>query len=168
MKMKFNEFIDKKGRENKHQLKVVKKVLEHNGFTVDEFLNDKSDVYIFLHAPDDRLSFEGVRIYKIGDILAYRVQKEKDTHPYGKAYPLDVEGMFNDLMSEGGKEKQSGERVIKGIIGEFQHFFTKSLEAEKELKSSDVQDDRKDGMGSIVNKSSMLDYATSISNRLSI
>jgi len=165
MKKSFKEFIDKKGRETKHQLTTVKKLLEKNGFTVDEFLNNKNDPYIFLHANNDKLSFEGVRIYKIGDLMAYRVQQEKDTHPYGKAYPLDIEGMFNDLMSENGKEKKSGQQVINGVVGEFESFFKSSLEAEKELKSADVE--QEDDNGQLAVKNNTLDYATMITNRLS-
>ena len=166
MKKTFSEFIDKKGRETKHQLKTVRKLLEKGGFTVDEFLNDSTDPYIFVHANNEDLSFGGVRIYRIGEIMAYRVQKEAETHPYGRAYPLDVEGMFNDLMSETGSEKNSGTKIIRGVVEEFKSFFVKSKDAEKELRSSDVQKEKEDGSGEISVSNPNMDYSTTISNRM--
>jgi hypothetical protein len=40
-------------------------------------------------------------------MVAYRVTKEEDTEPYGKAYQLNLEEMFNDYMSESPQEERS-------------------------------------------------------------
>lgn len=157
----FKEFVDKKTREANHQLKTIEKILTKNGFTVDSFLNSENP-YIFLNSNDDRLSFGGIRIYKIGDLISYRVQNEKDTFPYGKAYLLDVTGMYNDLLSEDGDEKRAGKLVIKGVINEFKNFFKKSLEAEKSLKVRSGDSDE----GDVIEKPNDIDYATLISNRI--
>ena len=164
MNRTFTEFVDKKSRESKNHLKVVKRVLEENGFKVDEHLKDIEDPYIFLNANNEQLSFDGVRIYEIGDILAFRVQKEKDTHPYGRAYPLDVVSMFNDLMSESGDEEKSGNRIMCAIIEEFKTFFMKSRKAEKELKTVEIEKDKgndaqDDGSGKAVVQNAVLDFA---------
>ncbi|RDJ35657.1 MAG: hypothetical protein DWQ19_12630 [Crenarchaeota archaeon] len=157
----FTEFVDKKSRESKTHLKTIKRVLEENGFTVDGFM-DGEDPYVFLHSSDDQLSFDGVRIYKIGDILAFRAQKEKDTHPYGKAYSLDIVEMFNDLISENGDEEKSGKQVIKAIVNEFKTFFEKSREAEKQLKTAEIEQERgdasDDGSGKAVIQNTVLDF----------
>jgi len=89
MRRTFSEFVDKKSREGKKQLDILQKVLAHNGLKVQDFLGEE-EPYIFVKSPTDELSFEGVRIYKIGSNIAFRVQKESATHPYGRAYPLDV------------------------------------------------------------------------------
>lgn len=160
----FHEFIDKKSRESKKHLKTVKRILEENGFTVQDFFKNEEDPYIFLSSTDEQLSFEGVRIYTLGDILAYRVQKEKDTHPYGRAYSLDIVEMFNDLMSESGDEEKAGKRVIKAVAEEFKGFFKKSREAEKDLKSVEIEKERgsdtaDNGTGKVLVQNATLDFA---------
>lgn len=165
MTKRFSEFVDRKDRESKKQLKMVMKLLQHEGFTVDSFLDSEEDPYIFLHTSDDQLSFEGVRIYKLGDIMAYRIQKEKDTHPYGRAYELDLEEMFNDLLADNGDEKKSGEKVIKTVKEQFDRFFKKSVLAEKDLKSLEYENDAEDGTGKVVVRNTNLDYGLTINNR---
>src|SRR3990167_10870428 len=93
----FNEFTDRKVRESKRQLILLKKLFEKQGMKVTAQLDDDHP-YVFLHTPDQQVSFEGVRIYKLGGTLAYRVQKQAQTQPYGKAYSLDLEEMFEDYM----------------------------------------------------------------------
>lgn len=167
----FLEFVDKKTRDSIHHLKVVKELLEKNGFTVDSYLSRDDDPYIFLHSSDEQLSFEGVRIYQIGDTIAYRVQKENETHPYGKAYMLDVETMFNDLVSDNGDEEKAGNKVISAVVKEFKTFFKTSKEAEYEIKSADFvdqdndsRDDTNDG-GRIVLRNPNTDYGASMMGR---
>ncbi len=161
MKKTFKEFIDKKSRDASYQLKTIKKLLEKNGFTVESHLN-KEDCYIFLYSNDDQLSFGGVRIYKIGNTIAYRIQKEEKTHPYGSSYSLDVEKMYNDLLSEFGDDEKAGKRVIHAVIGEFQNFFKRSLKAERALANSDLEN-----YGKAVSKNNTLDYSTSVASQMS-
>lgn len=131
----FLEFVDKQEREAKKQLSLVKKLLENQKMNVGDHLDDE-DPYIFVKNPANvNLSFDGIRIYKIGDTIAYRVQRQESTHPYGKSYLLDIEEMFNDLMSEEDMTKEkAGKEVIKSVAEEIQNFFRKSVEAEAELK----------------------------------
>jgi len=167
MNTSFKEFVNKKDREANHQLKIIKKLLEKAGFTVEAFLENEDDPYVFLNTNDDQLSFDGVRIYKLGDVMAFRVQKEKDTHPYGKAYQLDIEAMFNDMMSESGSEKKAGEEVIESVADEFKRFFKKSRTAEKDLKSAEVEQEREDGNGKVLVRNNTLDYASMVGNKVS-
>lgn len=130
----FLEFIDRRQREAVRHLKLVKKMLKNKGMDVKSFL-EKEEPYIFVKATEN-LSFEGVRIYEIGNALAYRAQKEPDTHPYGTAYSLNLESMFNDFMSDNINEDQAAKKVIESTAKELKKFFKKTAEAEEELGNS--------------------------------
>lgn len=162
MKKSFKEFIDKKQRDATHQLKTIKKLLEKNGFTVESHLT-KDDPYVFLYSNNDQLSFGGVRIYKIGSTIAYRVQKENITHPYGASYSLNVEEMYNDLLSEYGDEEKAGKIVINSVVAEFIAFFKKSHKSERQLSSDDLERN-----GKFVSKNATLDYSSSVSGQMMI
>ena len=149
----FREYIDKKNRRARHELEILKKVLETKKFSVADFM-EEDEPYIFVKAPTESdLSFDGIRLYKIGKTIAYRVQKEESTHPYGKAYMLDVEDMFKELLSEKKDEAKAGHEVIETIIKEVQRFFKKSQEAEEQLRSGDM-DQGKDPMGRVIMRGS--------------
>ena len=129
----FKDFLNKKVRKGKKQLAVVKKVLEEQGMSVQDHLGD-DDPYLFVKNPTNKkTSFAGVRIYKIGENIAYRIQKEEKTHPYGVAYSLDLEGAFEDFLSDM-KEEEAVKEVIKAVGIELKAFFEKSSEAEQTIK----------------------------------
>ena len=123
-------------------------------------LEDSDDPYIFVKSPNHKLSFDGIRIYEIGDMVAYRIQKEEKTQPFGKSYWLDVEDMFNDYMSENIKEEDAGKRVVESIIDEVKKFFSRSSKAEEEIRDSG-----QDGTGLII-KTGGTDYSTTVLNRV--
>jgi hypothetical protein len=159
----FREFVDKKARKAKKQLGIIEKVLSDKGVKVKNFL-DQDDPYIYAADPSGRLPFEGVRIYKIGDDIAYRVQKEEKTHPYGKAYLLDIEGMYDDLISDNISEEKAGKTIIKAINSEVRNFFIKSAEAEREVRAAEL-DRQTDPMGSVQTRSTTgTDYASTVQN----
>ena len=158
----FKEFIDKKTRHAKKQLDTLYKIFEKEGMSVSNHLED-DDPYIFLSSPGSRLSFDGVRLYKIGNNIAFRVQKEIKTHPYGKAYSLDVEGMFDDLISDNMDEEKAGKEVIKSVVEELRSFFNKSAEAEKELRDTEVEKSG-DPLGKLVLRSTGTNYASQVVN----
>jgi hypothetical protein len=80
-------------------------------------------------------------LYKIGDQVAYRVQRENKTHPFGSAYLIDMDGIFNDLMGDGiTKKEELGKKVMEEIAKSLHVFFKESAEAEKE-------EDKWDGEG---------------------
>jgi hypothetical protein len=125
----FLEFVDRKERESRRHLKITLKALKESGLHTYDHI-DHEDSYIFVKSSNKDLPFEGIRIYEIGNSLAYRVQKEKDTEPFGKAYELNLEEMFNDLMGENMKKEQAGKEVIKGVNKEIKEFFSKSAKAQ--------------------------------------
>lgn len=157
----FGEFVDKKKRESIHQLRLVKSLLERGGMKVENFLeaeDDSHEPYIFCHNPTKTGSFDGIRIYKIGTDLAFRVQKESKTHPYGSAYPLPIETMFYDFLSDDGvDEKKAGQKIIESISKEVRKFFDKSAEADREEREKGV-----DGMGDVMVRNTGTDYSSMV------
>lgn len=129
--MQFLEFINRKQRETQKHLKLIEKLLQKGGLKASGHL-DQEDPFIFVKNTKEG-SFEGIRIYEIGEMIAYRVQNEERTEPFGKAYILDLEDIFSDFMSENMKEEEAGHRVVKVVSEELNKFFKKSFEAEQEL-----------------------------------
>lgn len=131
--MRFSNFLDKKIKKAREELGILKNVLEESNLEVKDFSKEE-DPYLYLVNPNKDLPFEGVRIYKIGTGLAYRVQNESNTEPYGVAYPLNIEKLFEDVISDLGEEKAAN-CIKKSIAEEFNNFFEKSRRAEEELKT---------------------------------
>jgi len=156
----FTDFIDKKVRMARKQLNTLKKVFESNNVAVTDFIKE-SDPYIFIPTTNKSLSFDGIRIYRIGDTMAFRVQKEADTHPYGQAYLLDIESVFNEFIAEKPNEEDAGKRVIKYILEEVKRFFEKTQEAEDDIRSIEFQVD-KDPYNVAPSSTSGTDYANQI------
>lgn len=131
--MRFSSFIDKKNKEARKELSIIRDILSEGDMDVEDIL--KSDApYLFLKNPDENLDFGGVRIYKIGSNIAYRIQKESKTEPYGTAYPLNIEDMFGDLITDMNEEK-AAKHIKKAVIAEFKSFFRKSAEAQEKINS---------------------------------
>ena len=130
----FLEFVERKERESLKHLKLMAKMLK-NEFAIEEFLQNNKEPYIFVKVPSQfkSLSFKGVRIYEIGDCMAYRIQQESDTEPYGKAYAIKIDEMFNDFMSDMDSEDKVLDEIKKQIVNELRNFFTKTSKAEDEM-----------------------------------
>lgn len=163
----FGDFVHKKQREAIRQLSIIKQMLEQSGLRVDNFLetNDGDDPYIYCFSPSRNGSFDGIRIYKIGNTLAFRVQKEAKTHPYGSAYPLPMEEMFNDFLSdEEVDQRKAGKKVMESVTKEIRRFFEKSVEAEREERERAI-DQEKDPQGNVLVRTTGTDYSALIYNR---
>ena len=72
----FAEFLTKKNRESLRQLGLLKELLTREGLHAESFLEEgeADQPYVFCHNPDEMGSFGGVRIYKLGEKIAFRVQ----------------------------------------------------------------------------------------------
>lgn len=154
----FLEFVDKKQREAKRHLKIMQKLLESSGLRIKSYVDDDEEPYVYLHNPSKKVTFDGVRIYQIGDQLAYRVQKEEKTHPYGKAYQLDIENMFSDYIGDQIDEMEAGKLVIKSVIEELNKFFNRTSQAEVELAAGEFGSP--DPLGSVIIRSTGSDWST--------
>ncbi len=164
MPQSFKTFVDKKQRESKRQLGLVKQILERQGMAVTSHLDD-DDPFVFIKSPTKSLSFDGIRIFKpASDIMAFRVQKQEDTAPYGKSYLLDLEEMFNDYMGDDYKPEDAAQQCIQAVTEEVKKFFKKSVDAENDIRNAELDQD-KDGMGKILVKSSGTDYSNNISSK---
>lgn len=133
MLMRFSSFLDKKNKQAVRELGIIRDILAEGDFKVEDFLKEESP-YVFVNCTDGGLDFEGVRVYKVGSNLAYRVQKENKTEPYGSAYSLDIENLFGDLVSDM-SEDEAAEEIKKAVVEEFKNFFQKSAKAQDELNS---------------------------------
>ncbi len=154
----FFEFVDRKQREAVDDLEIVAKALEKGDLDVKKHLHDDQP-YLFVKSNNKKLSFEGIRVYKIGEQIAYRIQRLEKSEPFGKTYALNLDDMFNDFMSEGMSKEEAGEKVIESLGDEIKKFFKKSVKAEEELRTG-----QKDGLGLII-KTGGTDYSSTVLNR---
>lgn len=159
----FLEFVNKQRREGKRHLTILEKAFKRGKMNVKSFMEE--DVpYLFLPAPVESLSFGGVRVYQVGDTIAYRIQKQEKTQPFGRPYLLDVEEMYEDFMQDEVDEKEAAKRVCEAIVDEVSRFFKKSKQAEDDFR--DMEFDRQiDGMGKIILRPTGSDYANSVYNK---
>lgn len=157
MKTQFLEYVTRKQREAKNHLKLIEKLLQKGDLQASSYLEDE-EPYIFVKSPIKNMSFDGIRIYEIGDMIAYRIQKESKTEPFGKSYLIDIEDMFNDFMGENMKEEEAGKKVVESVIVELKKFFEKSSKAEEELKNTDYDQN-------LIVKAGYSDYASQVLNK---
>lgn len=158
--MQFNEFVNHRERESRDHLKLIEKILKSgkNPLKVKPFLND-DDPYLFVYSPDDNFTFEGIRVYPIGDNYAYKIQNAEDTQPFGKAYSLDIEKMFADHMSDNIEPDEAAKKVSENVRREIHRFFELSGKAEEELSGT------KPDSGYVL-KTGGTDYSSLIFNKL--
>ena len=160
----FMEFVDRKEREGKRHLKILDKVFQSQGFDTKEHTSSE-DPYLYVSNPTKNASFDGIRIYKIGSTLAFRIQKEEKTHPFGRAYELDVEDMFQDLLTDHHKPEDAGKALIKSLAEELKLFFIQQAKAENELKANLMGSDPKDPFTRIVIRATGGDYSNMITTK---
>lgn len=154
----FKEFTSKQHRDMLHQLKLIKRILEQNNFKTK--LNKHRDIFLYVESPLD-LSFGGIRIYQIGKKLAFRVQQDFESHPYGQAYSLDVESIYNDYLSDTENELKAGKLCIKAIVNIIGTFFKDCEKSEdNEFQSTFPEKEP------IVDKPDVVDYSNKINTKL--
>jgi len=138
MENSFKRFLSLKNDQKRKHLKLMKQILEKNNIKVFDHLDDE-DPYVYVESMEKGLSFGGVRIYSIGDELAFRVQKKEKTHPYGPAYSIDIQEIYTDLLdSKDVTDDEIGVKLMKMISEGFKKFFTKSREEEKKTTNQDM------------------------------
>lgn len=159
----FGDFINKKKRDAVKHLELIEKLLKKQGMKVEKFFEDADEPYVFCFNPTKNTSFDGVRIYTIAGQIAFRVQKESKTHPYGRAYPLNIEEMFEDFLTdEGINEQEAGKKVIEAVNKEVRRFFEKCVDAEKDDRQQEKEDEAE---GGIAIRGQNTDYSNLINNK---
>jgi hypothetical protein len=158
--MQFNEFVNHRERESRDHLKLIEKILKSgkDSLKVKSFLSE-DDPYLFVYAPNENFTFEGIRVYPIGDTYAYKIQNAEDTQPFGKAYSLDLEKMFADHMSDNIESDEAAKRVSENVKREINRFFELTGKAEEELAGT------KPDSGYVL-KTGGSDYSSLIFNKL--
>lgn len=140
----FKDYVDNKQRKVIKQLQLIGNMLERSGLKISDFTETTEvgqDPYVFVFNTAGTRYFDGIRVYSIGNKIAYRVQKEETTHPFGKAYALDVETMFNDFLEEENvDEKKAGKMIIEELPQMMRRFFERSAKAEQELETQEIID----------------------------
>lgn len=154
--MKFSSFIDIKNKQTIKQLNILKEILSKE-FEISPYL-ENDNPYIYLKAKKET-PFQGVRIYKIGSNWAYRIQNESETEPYGKAYPLDLEKMFEEIIPDM-SEEEAGGVIADALIEEFNIFFEKSAKLDKEFSIG--QFNKNDISNAVIVGSNSGDFSNSI------
>jgi hypothetical protein len=158
--MKFSSFIDIKNKQTIKQLEILKEILSKD-FQIETYLENE-DPYIYLKAKKDT-PFQGVRVYKIGSNWAYRIQNESQTEPYGKAYPIDLEKMFEDIIPDM-SEEEAGGVIADALVEEFNNFFDKSAKLDKEFSVGQFNKNDISNSSVIVGSNSG-DFSNSIYNK---
>lgn len=134
----FVEFVGKKDRETIKHLKLVKRLLQQEGFQVASHLSHhREDPYLYVYSPDSTIKF-GLRVYGIGDELAYRLQRKEQTHPYGRAERLPIEEMWDDFKSDGAEDGKAAHKLIKAVGGELRAYFKESAKADKKARQLEL------------------------------
>lgn len=160
----FKEFIGKKTRSTKRELNILEKIFKLNGFSTQNFIEENSeDAYIFVKSNTKELPFGGIRIYKIGEHISFRIQNSEKTHPYGKAYKIPIEDLWNEIMTEDLNEEAAANEIMKLITKEIKDFFSKNVNALNDLKAINISGKNANGM-LISGQGFETDYANLISN----
>lgn len=160
---RFSNFMSRKERSNKDNLRVLSKVLERAGFQVKDHLNHHGSPYIYIEKPIDHdplietLTFGGIRIYSLGDTVCFRPQNRENAEPFGLGYLLPIKDMFKDLIKETNSEK-IGLDLVRYLVEEVLNFFVISAKTQnQEDKNLD-----NDSLGKIVSSSDVNDYSNTV------
>ena len=125
---KFHTFLDKKYRKALNELTTIGEILKIGGLKSKEMFEDKFDPYLFVYS-NQQTPFGGIRIYKLEHTIAYRSQNEENTHPFGTAYDLPIEKMFEDYLDDDDSGNKVGGLVARALVDEVKYFFKKNAEA---------------------------------------
>lgn len=133
------------------KLKLLLSALTKAGMFVLDKTDMEKDPHLFVQAIPQPEEFEGIRIYILGNICAYRVQKLKDTEPYGKAYLLDLQGMYDDSIRElgtKGDKKFYIEDLLSKLGNKLKKFYFDSIRDEEEYIQSQLDGEDMTDIGS--------------------
>jgi hypothetical protein len=154
MRHKFFDYVNRNALGAKRKLKIIHHILKLSKIQNKIFL-DVDDPFLFVYSTDPECDFEGIRIYSIGRNIAFKIQNRIDTHPYGKAYLLDFENIFNTFMSEkGADEEKAGGKVADTLVEEIKRFFKMSSDAQNKIEKGNDKN--------LMVRSSGTDYSSSV------
>jgi|APGre2960657373_1045057.scaffolds.fasta_scaffold00093_20 hypothetical protein len=159
----FLEFNNMLEQHTKEDLEMLLYIFEKDGLRVESFLDSEDIPYIFIYNPLEDTSFQGVRVYKLGDILAFKVQRYPESKSYGKAYPIEIQDMYDNFIADKKTKEEAVKELRKILCKNMRDFFKKSKVAEDKIVRSQIHDpDALDGAGQIVIRNTGTDYSNTV------
>jgi len=157
------EFYNVLDDQKKTDLETLLRIFRSDGLKVHEFLDRKKDPYIYVFNPLNDLSFQGISVYKHGDILCYRPQRYQDSQPYGAAYLVKMQDIYDDLIYKEKEKSRALSVLCKKLCKDVRSFFRQSKGAEDSIMKSQMRSPSDiDGTGQIVIRNTGTDYSDKI------
>jgi len=145
----FFEFFKRDEYESRKHLKLLKKVFSDDGmYSIDFTDGEHEEPYIYVAAPSD-VSYQGLRVYQKGNILAFRVQKNPKTVPYGTPVEIKIQNILDKILMDVDNEDDAVENLNKEICKIVKDFFKQTKTAEEKILNAELSDDSLDGFGQI-------------------
>jgi hypothetical protein len=142
--------------------------LQKGGLVAVDLTNEPNDPHIWVQAHPKPEEYDGIRVYLLGNICAFRVQKMKNTQPYGKSYSLDLQQMFDDILDDMGEEasddmNKAVEKLIEEVGDRIRKFYIDSIRDEEDFIQNQLDGvDRDDVGGAALVPNSGVDYSSTV------
>jgi hypothetical protein len=152
------------------KLGLLLKSIKSAGLVAIDHTDDEKDPHIFVRAHPQPEEFQGIRLYILGHIVAFRSQKLEDTAPYGKAYLLDMQKIYEDLLEEedpkNEEEKKETLKKLVRIIGDkIRKYWSDTIEDEEEQLQDELGGmERTDIGGAMLAPAYGNDYSSAVYN----
>lgn len=123
----FSDYLKSRNYSGRRKLAIFAEVMRRADLHVIPRF-DGAEPHLFVSRGPDRT---GVRIYEIGDRLAFRVQDLPDGEPHGRAFGIDVQRLFEEIIEEiDDKTPENAAWLLLGELGNaMKSFFADSIKA---------------------------------------
>ena len=150
------------------RLKDLFKLLEKGGLVVTDRTHEENDPHIWVQAHPKPQEFDGIRVYLLGNICAFRVQKLPTTEPYGKSYLIDLQGIFDKILEKMGNDakkdsKKAVKELVQAVAKKIKSFYFDAIRDEEEFVQDQLYGpERTDVGGAALVPSSGFDYSMKV------
>jgi hypothetical protein len=143
--------------------------LKKGGLAVINRIHQQNDPHLWVQAHPQPEEYRGLRIYLLGNICAFRVQKLEKTEPYGKSYLLDLQEMYDNILEDLGEEEDNKDPnmamniLIKQMCDKIRKFYIDSIKDEEEFLSAQLNGpERQDIGGAAILPVTGIDYSSQV------
>lgn len=143
--------------------------LKKGGLAVINRIHQQNDPHLWVQAHPQPEEYRGLRIYLLGNICAFRVQKLESTEPYGKSYLLDLQEMYDNILEDLGEEEDNKDPnmamniLIKQMCDKIRKFYIDSIKDEEEFLSAQLNGpERQDIGGAAILPVTGIDYSSQV------
>jgi len=143
--------------------------LKKGGLAVINRIHQQNDPHIWVQAHPQPEEYRGIRVYLLGNICAFRVQKLENTQPYGKSYLLNMQEMYDDILENMGEKAddkdpaKAVEILIKQVSDTIRKFYIDSIKDEEEFLSAQLDGpSRQDIGGAALLPVTGIDYSSTV------